>query len=146
MTHSGIQRGGSIAAMATAKGTFEVALEPQASHNVDGGTIAARLSLDKQFNGDLTATSVGEMLIATTPIKGSAGYVAIETVTGVLDGRHGTFVLQHSGTMNRGAPSQSVTVVPDSATGDLTGLSGTMTIEIVDKTHLYTFEYTLERV
>jgi len=101
------------------------------------------MSIDKQFHGDLEATSKGEMLSAMTSVKGSAGYVAIERVSGTLHGRHGTFILQHSGTMTRGAPQLSVTVVPDSATGELVGLTGKMTIKIADGKHSYDFEYTL---
>jgi hypothetical protein len=101
------------------------------------------MSIDKQFHGDLEATSKGQMLAAVTSVKGSAGYVAIEQVTGSLRGRSGTFVLQHSGTMTRGAPQQIVSVVPDSGTGELVGLTGTMTITIADGKHSYDFEYTL---
>jgi hypothetical protein len=101
------------------------------------------MSIDKQFHGDLEATSKGQMLAAVTSVKGSAGYVAIEQVTGSLRGRSGTFVLQHSGTMTRGTPQQIVSVVPDSGTGELVGLTGTMTITIADGKHSYDFEYTL---
>ena len=83
------------------------------------------------------------MLSAATAVKGSGGYVAIETVHGTLEGRTGTFILQHSGTMTRGAPQLIITVVPDSGTGELTGLTGKMTINIVDKNHFYDFEYDL---
>jgi hypothetical protein len=101
------------------------------------------MSIDKQFHGDLEATSKGEMLAAMTETKGSAGYVAIERVTGALHGRTGAFVLQHSGTMNRGAASLSVTVVPDSGTDKLAGLSGKMAIQVEGGKHSYEFEYTL---
>jgi hypothetical protein len=101
------------------------------------------MSLDKQFHGDLEATSKGEMLSAGTAVKGSAGYVAMEHVSGTLHGKSGTFVLQHSGTMARGTPQLSVTVVPDSGTGQLAGLAGTMTINIAGGKHSYEFEYTL---
>jgi hypothetical protein len=101
------------------------------------------LSIDKQFHGDLEATSRGEMLSAGTSVKGSAGYVAIERVTGALRGRSGTFALQHSGTMTRGAPQLVITVVPDSGTADLTGIAGTMTIEIANGKHSYRLDYTL---
>jgi hypothetical protein len=99
--------------------------------------------LDKQFHGDLVATSKGQMLSAGTAVQGSAGYVAIEQVSGTLHGRSGTFVLQHLGTMTRGAPQLLIRVVPDSGTGELTGLAGTMTIQIVERKHSYEFEYTL---
>ena len=102
------------------------------------------MSIDKRFTGDLTATSQGEMLSAGTAVKGSAGYVAIEKVTGALHGREGTFTLQHSATMNRGAPSLSITVVPDSGTGALAGIAGTMQIIIEHKQHSYIFDYSLD--
>ena len=126
-----------------ASGTFDVKLTPQASYDKDEGTTLARMSIDKQFHGDLEATSKGEMLSAGTAVKGSAGYVAMERVSGALKGRSGTFVLQHSGTMTRGVPQLSVTVVPDSGTGQLVGLSGKMTISIADGKHSYEFEYAL---
>lgn len=110
----------------------------------DGDARLGRLSIGKQFQGDLEATSKGEMLTAGTPVKGSAGYVAIELVTGKLHGRSGSFVLQHTGTMDRGEPSLTVTVVPDSGTEELTGLSGKMAINIADGKHSYQFEYTLK--
>jgi Protein of unknown function (DUF3224) len=102
-----------------------------------------RMSIDKQFHGELDATSKGEMLTGMTPTKGSAGYVAMERVTGTLKGRNGTFILQHSGTMNRGVPTLSVTVVPDSGTGELAGLTGSMNIIITEGKHSYDFTYTL---
>ncbi len=102
-----------------------------------------RFSLDKQFHGDLEATSQGEMLTAGTETEGSAGYVAVERVTGALQGRRGGFSLQHNGTMTRGAPQLSITVVPDSGAGQLAGLAGKMGIEITDGKHFYDFEYTL---
>jgi hypothetical protein len=107
------------------------------------GTRLSRLSIDKEFFGDLAATSKGEMLSATTGVKGSAGYVAIERVEGTLAGLDGSFVLQHSGTMTRGAPHLTLTVVPDSGSGKLTGIAGSMTIEIADGKHSYDFTYTL---
>jgi hypothetical protein len=125
-----------------ATGTFDVKLNPLAAYNSDD-TMAARRSIEKQFHGDLEATSKGEMLSAGTSVKGSAGYVAIERVTGALGGRSGTFALQHSGTMTRGAPQLVITVVPDSGTGDLAGLAGTMTIDIANGKHSYVFDYTL---
>ena len=102
-----------------------------------------RFSLDKQYQGDLEATSKGEMLTATSPVKGSAAYVAVERVSGTLHGRTGTFLLQHSGTMTHGAIHLAVTVVPDSGTGELAGLSGTMDITIAEGKHSYDFAYTL---
>ena len=101
------------------------------------------MTIDKQFHGDLEATSQGQMLAARSSVKGSAGYVAMERVSGSLNGLTGTFVLQHSGTMTRGEPSLSVTVVPDSGTGDLTGLSGKMTIDLAAGKHSYVFQYAI---
>lgn len=125
-----------------ASGTFEVKLTPQAAAESEEATVG-RLLIDKQFLGDLAATSKGQMLAAGTSVEGSAGYVAIERVRGTLQGRSGTFVLQHNGLMNRGAPQLSITVVPDSGTEQLVGLAGTMAINIVDAKHFYDFEYTL---
>lgn len=126
------------------KGTFEVKLAPQKPDNAEAeDSKFARMSIDKRFSGDLEATSKGEMLSAMTEVKGSAGYVAIERVSGTLRGRSGTFVLQHNGTMARGAPQLSVTVVPDSGTGQLVGLAGAMTIKITDGRHFYELDYTL---
>ncbi len=126
-----------------ANGTFNVTLTPQPPQGDPAGATHGRMIIDKAFEGDLHGTSRGEMLAAGTAVKDSAGYVAIETVTGTLHGRTGTFVLQHSGTMNRGEPQLSVTVVPDSGTGDLTGLSGRMNIIISGGTHSYEFDYTI---
>ena len=126
---------------ARASGTFEVKLSPQEDKGVD--PTLGRMSLDKQFHGDLEATSKGQMLTAGTAVQGSAGYVAIERVSGTLKGRSGTFALQHSGTMTRGTPQLTITVVPDSGTGQLAGLAGRMTINIADGKHSYELEYTL---
>ena len=129
-----------------AQGTFEVNLKPQVSDGKAGNATLGRMSIDKQFHGDLEGTSKGEMLTAMTAIQGSAGYVAIERVSGALSGRQGAFILQHSSTMTRGMPQQSITVVPDSGTDQLTGLSGKMTIKIAEGKHSYDFEYTLAEV
>ena len=126
-----------------ATGTFEVKLVPQPPEDKAEGSTLARYSLDKQFHGDLEGTSKGQMLTAGTDVKGSAGYVAIERIIGTLQGRAGSFVLQHTGTMNRGIPQLSITVVPDSATGQLAGLTGKMTINIADGKHSFVFDYTL---
>ncbi len=126
-----------------ATGTFEVKLAPQSLAHPQADSALGRMSLDKVFSGDLHGTSEGEMLTAGSPAKGSAGYVAIERLSGTLDGRTGTFVLQHSGTMNRGALELSVRVVPDSGTDGLVGIAGTLGIQIVDGKHLYTFDYAL---
>jgi hypothetical protein len=128
---------------AHATGTFEVKLTPQSPDGKFEDATLGRMTIDKQIHGDLEATSKGTMLTAGTDVKGSAGYVAIERVTGTLHGRTGTFVLQHTGTMNRGAFQLSITVVPDSGTGQLLGLTGKFNITIADGKHSYDFEYTL---
>lgn len=135
------QKEASVATHAT--GTFEVKLVPQAAEEKVGDPTVGRMSIDKQFHGDLEGTSKGQMLAAMTDVKGSAGYVAMERVSGTLKGRAGTFVLQHSGTMTRGAQQLIITVVPDSGTGQLAGLTGKMAIIIADGKHSYEFEYTL---
>ena len=134
---------GETAVMNHASGSFEVKMRPQAQEDGVGDPSIGRMALDKQFHGGLEATSRGQMLAAMTDVEGSAGYVAIERVTGKLDGRQGTFALQHSGTMMRGLPQLTVTVVPDSGTGELLGLAGRMTIDNADGKHSYDFEYTL---
>lgn len=128
-----------------AAGPFDVKLEPLPSEAHPDGWTLGRRSIDKRFHGDLEATSRGEMLSAGAGVKGSAGYVAIEHVTGTLIGRRGTFVLQHHGIMNRGAGELTITVVPDSATGELEGLTGTMSITIAPGgAHSYEFRYVLD--
>ncbi|MCC8402922.1 DUF3224 domain-containing protein [Paraburkholderia sp. MMS20-SJTN17] len=126
-----------------AKGTFIVALQPMPFENVDDESRLGRMSIDKQISGDLTATTQGQMLSAMTSVKGSAGYVALEQVTGTLAGKRGTFVLQHIGVMNRGAAALAVTVVPDSGTQELSGIEGEFKIDIVDGAHTYEFAYRL---
>jgi len=126
-----------------AAGPFDVKLSAQAlavEDKVEGATLG-RMSIDKQFHGDLEATSKGEMFSAMSGTPGSAGYVAIEKVSGTLHGRSGNFVLQHNATMTRGTPALNIIVVPDSGTGQLAGLSGTMTISIADGKHSYRFDY-----
>ena len=135
-----IQKG---AIMAHASGPFDVKLVPQTDDKVGDPTLG-RMSIDKQFHGDLEATSKGQMLTAmATDVKGSGVYVAVERVNGTLHGRTGTFALHHTGIMTRGVPQLSITVVPDSGTGQLVGLTGKMDITIVDGKHSYDFEYTL---
>jgi hypothetical protein len=124
-----------------AKGTFEVTLTPEPD---SVGETLGRMRIDKTFSGDLAGNSEGTMLAAHGSEKGSAGYVALEEVKGTLAGRTGSFVLQHSGTMDRGTPTQSVTVVPDSGTGELAGLRGTMTILQEDGGHAYEFTFELK--
>lgn len=135
---SQVEKGVSMSAHAT--GPFEVKLASQEDATEPG---ISRMTIDKHFHGPLEATSKGIMLAAGTPVKGSAGYVALEVVSGTLDGHKGTFVLQHSGTMTRGTPQLAITVVPDSGTGELTGLTGKMTVDIASGNHTYNFEYTL---
>jgi hypothetical protein len=126
-----------------ASGTFDVKLTPQTGVDGDDSGLG-RMSIDKQFHGDLEGTSKGFMLASSaTIVKGSGGYVAMEKVTGTLKGRTGTFVLQHSGTMTRGSPQLNVTVVPDSGSGQLEGIAGTLTIKIEQGKHSYEFEYSL---
>lgn len=129
-----------------AKGAFDVKLAPQTLALEDDGEGATRgrMSIDKRFHGDLDATSKGEMLTAMSGTQGSAGYVAIEKVTGTLGMRAGTFALQHSATMTRGTPDLRIIVVPDSGTGELAGLTGTMKIVIAEGgKHFYELEYDL---
>jgi hypothetical protein len=126
------------------RGSFEVKLVPQGTEDKAEGSTLGRLSIDKQFHGELEGTSQGQMLTGTTDIPGSAGYVAVERVTGTLKGRRGSFVLQHSGTMSKeGGFQLTITVVPDSGSLQLVGLRGKMDIQIVDGKHFYVFEYTL---
>lgn len=126
-----------------ASGTFEVKITPVASDEMAEGSALGRMSIDKQFHGDIEGISKGEMLTAGTQVKGSAAYSAIERVIGTLEGRTGTFALQHTGIMDRGKPQLTITVVPDSGTGGLVGLTGTMTIDLSGGGHAYTFDYAL---
>lgn len=126
-----------------ATGTFKVDLVPLTVNESVADDLRARMSINKTFSGDLEAQSVGEMLTAGTTTTGSAAYVAIERVTGSLKGRRGGFSLQHTGVMNRGTPSLNVTIVPDSGSGDLAGIAGTLAIIIADGKHSYDLAYTL---
>jgi hypothetical protein len=141
-----IALGGMMTASAQtrASGTFDVKIAPQpADDHSDGGALG-RMAIDKTYHGDLDGTAVGTMLTGMSPSEKTSGvYVAVERVTATLAGRKGTFILHHTGVMDRGSQSLKVTVVPDSGTDQLTGLTGTMTIDIRDGMHLYTFEYTL---
>jgi hypothetical protein len=128
---------------AHATGSFEVKLIPQTDDEILKGTTLGRMTIDKHFHGGLEGSSQGEMLTGGTQVKDSAGYVAMEQFTGTLNGRKGTFILQHSGTMNRGVPTLTITVVPDSGTGELVGLTGTFGIKITEGKHSYDFEYSL---
>ena len=125
-------------------GEFQVKLQPLEFYAKGSeGINLGRMSLDKIFTGSLEATSKGEMLSAMTSTKGSAGYVAIEQVIGSLSGKSGSFVLQHFGTMNRGKDNLILEVVPDSGSGELTGISGKMLIKIDNGKHFYELEYEL---
>lgn len=130
--------------MPVARGPFEVKLSPQAADDRAAAAFLGRLAIDKTFRGDLEATSVGQMLAARGSKPESAGYVAIEQVTGTLAGRSGGFMLQHSGHSSPTGQSLVINVVADSGTGALTGLSGSMTIEIAPGgAHSYRFDYSL---
>jgi hypothetical protein len=129
--------------MNRAMGSFEVTLQPLPNAEVAPEASLGRMLLLKKFSGDLVASARGQMLTASTGMKGSAAYVAIDQVTGELGGRRGSFVLQHSGSMNRGVPTLSIMVVPDSGTGELAGLTGTLSINIIDGKHFYDFIYSL---
>ena len=126
-----------------ASGPFDVKVTPQDDKSED--PLLGRMSLDKQYHGDLEASGKGQMLTAGSSVKGSGAYVAIEKVSGTLRGRSGSFVLQHSGTMTQGVPQLTVTVVPDSGTGQLAGIAGKMRINIADGKHSYDFDYTLPK-
>ncbi len=127
---------------AHATGSFDVKVTPQDDKSED--PLLGRMSLDKQYHGDLEATGKGQMLTAGSAVKGSGAYVAIEKVSGSLQGRTGSFVLQHTGTMTQNTPQLTITVVPDSGTGQLAGIAGKMTIVIATGgKHSYDLEYTL---
>ena len=127
----------------TATGSFSVDMTPQPDTDVVDGVTLGRMALDKRFEGDLVGTGKGQMLTALTGEEGSAGYVAIERVSGSLHGRRGSFVLQHRGTMDRGARSLSIRIVPDSGTGELAGITGSFELEVVEGVHHYTLHYRL---
>lgn len=130
--------------MTKISGPFVAKISPLELEDKTEGTMLGRMAIYKTYQGDLAATARGEMLTAGTAEKGSAGYVAMERVTGALKGRRGTFALQHSATMDRGVPHLLINVVPDSGTGELVGLKGTMSIRIeADGKHFYDFEYML---
>ncbi|MEP6551558.1 MAG: DUF3224 domain-containing protein [Gemmatimonadales bacterium] len=126
-----------------ARGTFDVTVKPLPADAGPGVESLGRLSIEKKFSGDIEGTSKGQMLTGGTAIKNSAAYVAIEQVSGSLKGRKGTFILQHTGVMNRGEGSLVITVVPDSGTGSLEGLTGTMVIKVDAGNHSYEMEYSL---
>ncbi len=129
--------------MALATGTFEVQMQPRGEGDVAPGASLGRMSLDKQFSGDLQAIGKGEMLAARSDVPTSAAYVAVERVTGTLQGRSGSFVLVHRGVMTKGAQDLHISVVPDTGTDGLEGLSGTLSIRIAEGKHYYDFTYDL---
>ena len=129
--------------MKRATGSFEVSVQPLSNADISTDAMFGRFLLIKKFSGALSAEGRGQMLSAGTPVQGSAGYVAIDHITGTLDGKTGGFVLQHVGTMGRGAASMSINVLPDSGTGGLAGIAGTLTIRVVDKQHYYDLDYAL---
>ena len=126
-----------------AKGTFDVKMSPQPAQDGVGDPSVGRMAIDKQFHGDLEGTSKGQMLAVGTAIDGSAGYVAMERVQGTLLGRRGSFALQHNGSMNRGTPQLSITIVPDSGTEALGGIAGKLEVTIANGVHSYDLHYTL---
>lgn len=126
-----------------ARGRFDVKRIPQESLDAGDGAQIGHVRFDKRFHGPLDAASVVHMLAVGTNVAGSAAYVAIERIAGTLDGRSGSFLTQHNGILDRGRATLSLTVVPDSGAGELAGLRGHMTIEIVDGAHFYTFDYAL---
>lgn len=129
--------------MTVATGSFEVKINPQSDDKGEGSSMG-RMSLDKQYHGDLEATAKGEMLYASsTAVQGSGTYVAVERVTGKLNGKTGSFALAHKGTMAGGQQQMDITIVPDSGAGELAGISGTLKIIIADGKHSYELEYTL---
>ena len=129
--------------MAHAKGTFDVKISPQSPQDGVGDPSVGRMAIEKQFHGELEGSGKGQMLAMGTAVDGSAGYVAMERVTGSVHGRHGSFALQHSGTMNRGTAQLAVTIVPDSGTEGLSGIAGKLGITIANGVHSYDLEYSL---
>lgn len=124
-------------------GKFDVTVTPAAPAVHEGRTAMARMLLDKQYFGELQAVGKGEMLSARTDTPGSAAYVAIERVTGTLNGRQGSFVVQHAGTMSGGASELTIGIVPDSGTGELAGIRGRMAIRQEGRQHFYEMDYIL---
>jgi hypothetical protein len=130
-----------------AAGSFDVKVTPQKPDTqIARAANIGRLTIDKRFHGDLEGTGKGEMLASQSDVPGSAGYVAMERITGTLNGRSGGFILQHSATMTRGAPVSSIVVVPDSGTGELRGISGRMTVTVdAEGSHSYEFDFRFEQ-
>lgn len=127
-----------------ASGTFDVKMTPMSPDEI-GDPSVGRMVLEKQFHGDLEGSSKGQMLAVSTNVEGSAGYVAIERFSGMLNGQNGSFALQHLGRMSGGAFDLNISVVPDSGTEQLTGLKGKMVINITDGNHFFEFDYTLDQ-
>ena len=140
-TREASQRG---SVMQRATGSFDVVLKPLEAYAKAETPLLGRMSLNKQFHGDLEGTSIGEMLTGMTDVKDSGVYVAVERFSGTLAGKRGTFILHHMGLMERGAQKLSINIVPDSGTGELVGISGSMAIDIRDGKHSYTLEYPLK--
>ncbi|MEM7708136.1 MAG: DUF3224 domain-containing protein [Pseudomonadota bacterium] len=129
--------------MTQATGTFDVSMTPASEAAEEAGVTLGQFSLTKTFTGDMVGNASGQMLTATSAVKGSAGYVAIERFSGTVHGKNGTFVLQHTGTMQGQSQALTITIVPDSGTGELAGISGTFKLQIDEGTHHYTLEYSL---
>jgi len=129
--------------MHTAKGTFEVTITPQPHQDGVGDAAVGRMALAKIFAGEFSGTGNGQMLAYRSSVPGSAGYVAMEKVQGVMNGRTGSFIMQHNGTMNRGEPQLTISIVADSGTDGLAGIAGEMLLNIDQGKHYYEFRYTL---
>jgi len=129
--------------MAHAKGTFDVKISPQSPQDGVGDPSVGRMAIEKQFQGDMQGQGRGQMLAVGTAVDGSAGYVAMERVQASVHGRPGSFALQHNGTMHRGTPQLSITIVPDSGDGELAGIAGTLFVTIEGGVHTYDLHYTL---
>ncbi|WP_022976404.1 DUF3224 domain-containing protein [Nevskia ramosa] len=127
----------------TASGAFDVTLAPLSLDQPGDDSARGRMRLDKRFHGGLDATGAGEMLTGMGSVSGSAAYVAIERISGTLNGKTGSFIVVHRGLMTRGAPELAVTIVPDSGTGELAGISGAMNLIVGNGRHDYTIDYTL---
>ncbi|MES1196616.1 MAG: DUF3224 domain-containing protein [Steroidobacter sp.] len=127
----------------SAKGTFEVTITPQPYHEGVGDAAVGRMAIAKVFSGEMTGTGIGQMLAFRSSVQGSAGYVAMEKVQGTLNGRNGSFIMQHNGSMNRGEPQLSIKIVADSGADQLTGIAGEMLLNIEQGKHFYEFRYTL---
>lgn len=126
-----------------ASGSFDITMIPASPPDYAGRTAIGRMQLDKQYSGDLEATGKGQMLTAVTDTQGSAAYVAIERISGTLKGKKGSFVIQHAGTMSSGAQHLTVTVVADSGTEELVGITGTLALKMVERKHVYELDYML---